>query len=457
MSVDRSEAPTPGAFWQKWYPQILLGLWVLVPEARRLVDWQIGYNSLPVIVLAPMVALLPLVGLCLARKRGLMSHDFLFSASLWVVAFGYAYMVGVLTGSLFGATYELALFALPLLAGVWIAGMSSALARHVFERFSSAALWLGAVASVYGILQFIAPPAWDVLWVQNAGLVSVGKPEPFGLRIFGTMNSPAVFADFLVMAILLNLRRIGFQKKWLIVPLLLCTAALALTLVRTAWLELAVGFAVYVICSPKRAVTLAAAGFTIVITLALAWNLSFITGNAASNTLVIDRISTLNEVQSDVSASDRVQESTGAIHESLAEPLGQGLGTVGTATKLSATGATTVLDNGYLMRFLEMGVFGLACYLLSLATSLILTISRLRVFYATRGDDATASLLATSVAIQAALIGAELSGDHHTALMAIVFWTTVGLSSTISKTAADPGFVEGFARASRRRLFPGGL
>jgi putative inorganic carbon (HCO3(-)) transporter len=441
MSSDRSsafesKASWPGAFWERSYVPILLCLWVLIPEARRLVDWQIGYNALPVIILVPIVALLPLLGLCLDRNRAPISHALRFAACLWAVAFAYSFLVGWLSGSLFGAMYEATLFGLPLLVALWLGAFDQQAALQIFERFSGTALWLGAATSAYAIYQFVAPPPWDVLWVINSGLVSIGKPEPFSLRVFGTMNAPAVFADFLVLTILLNLHRLRIRKVWLFLPVLLCSAGLALTLVRTAWLELALGFLVYLIFSPRRATPIVAAGLTAAVTLCLAWNLSLVTGNAASNTLLVDRIMTLNDVNSDVSASARLQESTGALRASLAEPLGQGLGTIGTATKLSAAGATTVLDNGYLMRFFEMGVFGMACYLLSLLSALCFTLTKLRESYSVGGEAAT-NLLVTSLAIQVGLLGAELSGDHHSAFMAIVFWGVVGLGSTINKNASD--------------------
>ena len=62
--------------WQRWFPALLLTLWVFVPELRRLVDWQVGYNSLPVINVIPIVALVPLVFIFPRRKDMQFSHDF---------------------------------------------------------------------------------------------------------------------------------------------------------------------------------------------------------------------------------------------------------------------------------------------------------------------------------------------------------------------------------------------
>jgi len=422
-------------FVERWYAPFLLALWVLMPEARRLVDWQIGFNSLPVINLIPVVAFQPLVAVCLGRRSALRPADFTLVMWLWIGAFVYAALVGWSAGGSLGTIYECALFAFPLLVGLWLAALNRSLARRIFERFANAALWLAVITSAYALYQFIAPPPWDVAWVLNSGLESIGKPEPFGLRIFGTMNSSGVLADFLAMAILLTLYRLRRRTIWLFFPLLVCAGALALTFARSAWLELALGLVVFVALSPRRGAALATVGAGAILTLALSMNLSLITGDPSSNTQVQSRLATLNDLQNDESANARADETSVALRQSLAEPLGQGLGAVGTATKLTA-GSTTVLDNGYLTRFVEMGIFGMACYLFALVVGLVMSLVRLRACYAAR-DDQSASLVATAVAIQVALLGAELSGDHHYALMGIVFWLVVGFTSTIAPEATQ--------------------
>ncbi len=422
--------------WQRWFPWVLVSLWVLTPEARRLIDWQIGFNSLSILSLIPILSMLPLVGIFFGSKRITLPRDFAAIVVLWVGGFAYALLVAFLSGGLLGALYDATLFCVPVMVGLWLTTMDAGAARRVFDRFAWAALVLGTITSVYGVLQFIAPPPWDVAWVYNSELGSIGQPVPFGLRIFATLNSPGVLSDFLAMTILLTLHRMRSTTIWLIAPLFCCTLALALTFGRTGWLELAVGFVVYSVLSPRRAPALATVGAAAVLTLLLGANLSLITGDASSNAQLQNRLSTFNNIQNDESANDREQQTSVAMRQALAEPLGQGLGTIGTATKLSSAGSTTVLDNGYLMRFLEMGVFGFSLYIAALVGALICSLARLPSVYARRDTDPLAApLLATSIAIQVALIGADLSGDHHSALLAIVFWLVLGLTSTIRKDA----------------------
>jgi putative inorganic carbon (HCO3(-)) transporter len=420
--------------WQKWFPVLIVTTWVLTPEVRRLIDWQIGFNSLSIITLLPIIVLLPAAGIFVRRQRLRIPRDFGIVVALWSVGFLYAFLVAWLSGGIFGGTFELMLFCAPLLLALWLTSKDPLAARRAFDRFAGAALWLGVTTSVYGIYQFIAPPPWDVAWADNSGLGSIGQPVPFGLRIFGTMNSPGVLSDFLAMVILLTLHRLERKTMWLLAPLLLCTVALALTFGRTGWLELAVGFVVYIILSPRRATALMTVLVVSLLTFGLATNLSLITGDPTSNSAVTSRLLTFNDIGEDDSAMDRQRQSSIALRQAMAEPLGQGLGTEGTATKLSSSASTTVLDNGDLTRLLEMGDFGFLLYILSLVGGLTISLARLPAAYAVRHtDSAAAPLIATAIGIQVALLGADLSGDHHSALMAVVFWLVIGLMSTMPR------------------------
>ncbi len=49
----------------------------------------------------------------------------------------------------------------------------------------------GIVIAGYGLVQYVNPPAWDGFWVLNSCMFTQGVAEPFGLRIFGPMNSSA--------------------------------------------------------------------------------------------------------------------------------------------------------------------------------------------------------------------------------------------------------------------------
>src|SRR5450631_1217189 len=134
--------------WLRLYPPFLLALWVFMPEVRRLVDWQVGYNSLPIVNLIPIVALIPLLPVCLAARRVRRATDFSIAVALWACAFGYALLVGCLSGALFGALYELTLYGLPALAGIWLAAVNRPAALRLFGRIAGWSLWLAVATSL---------------------------------------------------------------------------------------------------------------------------------------------------------------------------------------------------------------------------------------------------------------------------------------------------------------------
>jgi len=109
--------------------------------------------------------------------------------------FVYALLVAIASGNATSGIYEFAMFVLPFGVGVWASTLraQAPAAIAVFARF---ALLFAAVSSAYGIVQFVAPPAWDALWMTSVGPVLGGYPVPFQVRVFGTLNAAGPFADF---------------------------------------------------------------------------------------------------------------------------------------------------------------------------------------------------------------------------------------------------------------------
>ena len=263
---------------ERLYIWLLIVLWAFVPGLRRVVDWLVGYGSLPVINLVPMIAMLPLFVPVLRRRD--YGRDMATVLGLWLTAFGYALFVAIVSGGLFSSLYDFALFCVPVFGGLWI--VNSTLDREaIFETLTNACLTIATIVSIYGLFQYVSPPAWDVNWVINSGLLTIGEPVPYSLRIFSTLNHPSTLAIFLVFTIITSLHRFSLRRWWLIVPLLVCSLALALTLVRAAWLSFALGLLVYGLCCSRRTPLFVfsgiLAGFLIAVTAAL----SLVPGGAA--------------------------------------------------------------------------------------------------------------------------------------------------------------------------------
>jgi O-antigen ligase len=139
---------------------------------------------------------------------------------------------------------------------------------------------------------------------------------------------------------------------------------------------------------------------------------------------LVQRIATFGNLQSDDSYADRQLQTRTAFSTALREPIGYGLGTVGTATKLGGRGNSTVLDNGYLARFVEMGFVGSIFYLVAIVAGLAMSLSA---WSASRRDPEAGSLLAACFAVQLATAALDISSDFHSALSGMLFWLAMGV------------------------------
>ena len=114
-------------------------------------------------------------------------------------------------------------------------------------------LEIGTLAGAYALYQFVAIPPWDAEWMRNVEMTSIGLPEPFAVRVFGTLHAPGVLAMFLLVPI---------GTLWLSRPTLsrlpavcLVSAALLLSQVRAAWIGVMLSGCLLMLRLPGRAKT----------------------------------------------------------------------------------------------------------------------------------------------------------------------------------------------------------
>ena len=163
-----------GEIFERWYLPTVLALWCLAPGLRRLIDWQVGRTPLSIISILPLLSLLPLlVYLVRSRAMGRIGLPFKVLGFFWLFGFGYSLIVAFAAGSRLGAIYDFAQFCLPMLIGAWVI-VRPATRAQTFATLTLTLLWLGAFASVYAVFQYVAPPPWDVEYVNNANQISLG-------------------------------------------------------------------------------------------------------------------------------------------------------------------------------------------------------------------------------------------------------------------------------------------
>jgi hypothetical protein len=415
------------SFLRRWYFAFALAAFVFSPEIRRVVDWQTSFHKLSLFSIVPLAVMLPGI-LLLAVEWKRLGALYRLIGKIWLGAFAVALLVGMVAGSPASAGYDMLVFTMPALFAVFLASANEELSVS-YGRIAATMLFCGAISSLYGIYQYVSPPPWDVYWVVNSGLVSTGVPEPFGLRVFGTLNAYATFAHYVTLTMIVNLPRLRIRNWPAVIAYVPCTVALLLTSDRTAWLAFGAGLIVYLAAAPRRWSAFGGLALAATLCAALSGALLFsLKGSDDVASLVQARFASLAAIGDDNSFADRQVQTAHALHEGVEEPLGQGLGDVGTAAVAGSSGATNTLDNGYLARFVELGVAGCGAYLLALAIALFSVAGAYRASLRD-GDTAISSVLAMALAVQVMMLGMDISTDTHNGLLGVFFWFTLYIAS----------------------------
>jgi hypothetical protein len=264
-------------------------------------------------------------------------------------------------------------------------------------------------------------------------------PLPFAMRVFSTLNSPGPAADFFALTMLLTLPLLRLRNIWTWPLFAALGAALLLTLIREAWVGLLVGTLVYLLMSPRRFAALPALAAYAILLGFFVSSLPALLGSGPNADVIVSRISTFGDVAHDESAVTRQNEINDALTAGLANPIGAGLGTVGTAAKLGSNPLSSVvgnvLDSGYLSRLLELGWLGTIGYLaVVLGGPIALAIALLQRGSALGIDARVAG--ATAVAMCAALAWGDAANDAHLGFDGFFFWIALGLGSLALQPSA---------------------
>ena len=314
-------------YWR--YSDLYIGftwwLWFLTPEVRRLVDYQAGWNPQNPIMLAPyLVAALTMF--TLLRHLPKLQFSRLFPFGLIFLGLFYGYCVGIYRGGWQATSFDLINWLIPVTFAFHLVvhWRSYLRYRQVVQRtFVGGVLVMG----LYGLLQFFSPPAWDQYWMLSAPITSIGSPEPFEVRVFSTLNSPGPFAVVMMAGLLLLLGG-GGPLRW---PAAVAGfASFLLSLVRSAWGAWLLGL-IYIVAQRGRLRRLAA----LVVMGAIA--LPLLTVGPVAET-VNARLQTVSDLEQDTSFSDRVTFYSEFLPQALLNPMGEGLGSTGLATKLGTPG-----------------------------------------------------------------------------------------------------------------------
>ena len=352
-----------------WYVGLTIWLFCATPLVRRLVDEQAGWDASNPVLLAPYLACsfaaLSLGGF-LFRSRTTTLGPFL----LVIGCIAYGLLMAMADGRvLSGIVDAMKWSAGPLVAVYMLASVDRTDTLH---RAATLALTIAApLMAVYGIAQYLSPAKWDADWmvnVQSLGLDSIGVPQPFELRVFGTMNSPGSLATILLAGVLVMLQR---RFLYALPALALMVLGLLLTQYRAVWAGTLIGVVYLAFAGGARLrfQVLAATAISI-----------FVISSSALvpqvRTAISQRIDSIGNLRADESGASRMHQYDEFLSDDSGDMLtGAGLAIDGASRRLDGK-TTAVIDSGIIEIFTALGIGVGTLLILGIIGSIAVSFSR---------------------------------------------------------------------------------
>lgn len=330
------------------YLSFALWICMLCPLLRRVVDWRTSYQQQSLILLAPLLLML-LPAMHLQRRLARVAPFVRVTLMLALGGITFGAGVGMIRHPGQEVVAATLMWLGPLMLCIFVASMDDkqALGRVLGTTF----VWAVIVMSLYGIYQFVVAPPWDTYWLNEVNVNSIspsfGHPERYGIRVWSTMNAPGALALFMSAALIWLATLDG------LLPMVASTLGyitLGLTLVRTAWMMTIVGLLIYILGIRKK--ISARSMISGVFTVALVGGALIYVSQYPS---VSDRLKSFTSLKSDESFGARTQMYNYMKGYILANPLGDGLQSVGEMHGY-------LLDSTIVELFAEQGWIGGLCY-----------------------------------------------------------------------------------------------
>jgi hypothetical protein len=395
------------------YFHFTLWTWFLTPLVRRVVDWRVGFEDHNLVLLTPLLVS-AVAGLTLLREHRTAAGVRLTPFLLCITGVLYGFAVGLIRWRLHASNaaspgeiiYALFGWLAPLLFGLHLYLRWPLYEEHK-RALQTTFVWAVLLLGAYGVYQYVNPPVWDTSWLEHMmadlGEESFGRPSPFQIRVWSTLNSPGVFANTLMAGLLLL-----FFLNSRIKPLALGAgySAFLLTLVRTSWLGWLVGLVVLARSSKGRQIPRLLLSLVLLPILVAPLML-----NQQIATLVTDRLQTLRSTGQDESFQARTEEYRVLLASLAADPFGEGLSNAETF-------------HGYIM---DSGIIRLLYYCGWIGSVLFLSGIALCVRTMPAGRESTDLIAPAYVAVVVAMILELLSGNTFIGPSGAILWTCIGL------------------------------
>jgi len=386
----------------------VVSLWFYTPLVRRVLDLHHGFVPANLALAAPVLASSVAILTVLRHARDLRGN--LFAPMLLVLAaITYGFLVGVLRNGTVPAFYAYLTWLSPALVGLHTA-MHWRRYPELRDLFLKTLAWSIGPAALYGIVQFVLLPPWDLYWMIETDLKSIGAPQPFALRVFGSMTMPGTFAVVMEVGLLLLLTA---RVRGRLPSLVLGFIGLLLSRIRTAWLGFVFGLLIQLVTQPIR--RLPRNWITILIVGIL--SLPVITLPRFREGIA-QRITSLTSGRDDSSIRSRIMVARAGYALVLDYAEGAGLGATGSATVAGGSGGIRNFENGLLEVFYLFGWPGGILFFLGVGGIII---------QGMRLADARFDQFANAVRSGAlALLASLLISEIFTGAPGTLFWVLIG-------------------------------
>jgi hypothetical protein len=377
-----------------------------------MVDFHLGFTEKSPILLAPL--LVPAVVVFRLAFHSVLRSRFL-SFVFPLIAILYGTIVGVALVRQRSVVTSAIGWAVPIVFGLYCAIFEDD-RYSLAHSFAKTLVVGGVIAALYGIVQFVAPPPWDIYWLkqlqQSGSGSSIGKAVPFGIRTFSTMNGPSVAAAFLGCGLLVASQ---FESRWRYLAMALIGTTLGLTVVRAEWIAFFLGACILLVkAGPK-------ARLKVVLAICIAVPVLV----AASDTPVGERINkrfaTFGSLSKDSSYKVRSAGVTDATIYISQRPFGVGMGFLDSTffgrLPFAMLGGIGPHDIGILELPFELGYLGMCLYGFSLVT---LSFSALRKGLMQTGE----ALALSAVAVHLLVLFAD--ENPMRGAIGLLFWGPAG-------------------------------
>jgi hypothetical protein len=330
-------------------------LWILTPFISRLSDHLTSWDPQRAIMVAPFLV----SGISVTTLfRYVMNSNEKVNLPFRLILVGllYATLVGYVVTSPISVLRSLMEWIVPIGFGYHLF-WNWKLYPQYCNTLRTTFLWGVLITGCYGVFQFIIAPEWDCKWLIQTEIISMGRPEPFGIRVWSTMNSSASFASFMMSGLLLLL---SSNNPVQIPATVVGYLSFLLSLARTAWGGLLIGI-ILMTSSMKLELQVRLVLLLLVVGLCVVP----LSSMEPFSEVIGTRLESIKDVENDSSFNARSGDLGGYFYNAVSNPLGRGFGN-SWVRQSDGSLAQQITDNGLVDMLSTLGWLGTVPYLMGL-------------------------------------------------------------------------------------------